>query len=139
MPNRRRPELLLVEDEASVRSIVATMLEDHGFKVAEAATGEAALCLIEGGLEPAALVTDLDLGPGIDGLAPADRARALRPGLPVVFATGRPPPALRDRPRRVGEAYVLKPFDSDTLARAVVRSRLSEPAASNGRCSPATA
>lgn len=136
MPDR--PELLLVEDDELIRSIVAAMLEDRGFGVAEAATGEAALHLIEGGLEPAALVTDIDLGPGIDGLALADRVRALRPGLPVVFVTGRPP-ALRDRPCRAGETRVFKPFDADTLARAVARSGSPDPAASHRRLGPTTA
>lgn len=118
MPDRRRLALLLVEDEALVRLTVAMMLEDHGFEVAEAATGEQALDLVKGGLTPAMLVTDIDLGAGMNGLALADRVRALRPGLPVVFVTGRPP-TLRDRPRRAGEAYVPKPFDADVLARTI--------------------
>lgn len=118
MPDRRRLELLLVEDDGLVRLTVAMMLEDHGFHVAEAATGEAALGLLKSGLGVDALVSDIDLGPGIDGLVLAERVRALRPGLPVVFVTGRPS-ALRGHPRRAGEAYVPKPFDADTLARLV--------------------
>lgn len=136
MPDRH--ELLLVEDDELIRSIVAIMLEDRGFGVAQAATGEAALRLIEGGLEPVGLVTDIDLGPGIDGLTLADRVRALRPGLPVVFATGRPP-ALRDRPCRAGEERVFKPFDADMLARAVARSGSPEPAAAHRRFGSTTA
>lgn len=118
MPDHRCLELLLVEDEALIRLTVAMMLEDHGFAVAEAATGEEALRLIEGGLGVDALITDIDLGSGMNGLALAGRVRALRPGLPVVFVTGRPS-TLRDRPRLTGEAYLPKPFDGDALARLV--------------------
>lgn len=115
MPDCRCLELLLVEDEYLVRLTLAMMLEDHGFRVAEAATGEEALRLLQDGLGMDALVTDIDLGPGISGLVLAERMQVLRPGVPVVFVTGRPP-TLRDRPRRAGEAYLVKPFDGDTLA-----------------------
>lgn len=118
MPDHRCLELLLVEDEALIRLTVAMMLEDHGFAVAEAATGEEALRLVESGVSVDALITDIDLGCGMNGLALAGRVRALRPGLPVVFVTGRPS-TLRDRPCSTGEAYLIKPFDGDALARLV--------------------
>lgn len=118
MPDRRRPSLLLVEDDALVRVTLAMVLEDHGLHVVEAATGERALYLVEGGLAADALVTDVDLGQGMSGPHLAERVRALRPDLPVVFVTGRPPPP-RDHPRRPGEAYLVKPFDGGALARLV--------------------
>lgn len=114
MPDRRRLELLLVEDDALVRVMLAMLLEDHGFHVVEAATGEAALRLIEGGPVLAALVTDVHLGPGIDGFVLAEGVRVLWPGLPVVFVTGRT--GTPDRPHRAGEACLVKPFDGDALA-----------------------
>lgn len=100
MPDRRL-RVLPVEDDTFVRLTAAMMLEDRGLAVVEAATGEEAWRLVEGGLSVDVPVTDIDLGAGVDGLALAERVRALRPAPPVVFVTGRIT-ALRDRPRRVG-------------------------------------
>ncbi len=89
MSSHRHVTLLLVEDDELVRLTVAMTLEDLGFTVLEATTGEAALQQLKAGLDTDILVTDIDLGPGISGLQLADQVRASRPGLPVVFVTGR--------------------------------------------------
>ena len=89
MSNAAPTCLLLVEDDALVRLTVAMMLEDHGFGVVEAATGEEALRLMEQGLDAPVMVTDVDLGAGVSGLELADRLRARRPDLVIVFITGR--------------------------------------------------
>ncbi len=110
--------LLLVEDDDLVRLVVAMMLEDLGFTVAKATTGEAALQQLKSRLDVDILVTDIDLGPGISGLQLADEVRASRPELPVVFVTGRLT-TLQGRPRREREVYLPKPFNGETLARVV--------------------
>ncbi len=61
-------DVLLVEDQGPVRAVLAELLEDAGLEVAEAASGEAALCCIARAGPPDVLVTDLDLGPGVGGL-----------------------------------------------------------------------
>jgi CheY-like chemotaxis protein len=65
------------------------------------------------------LVTDINLGPGSDGVALAAAARRLRPGLPVVYVTANPD---RVADRRFGpyERLVPKPFDADALVREVI-------------------
>ncbi len=118
MPDPRPVTLLLVEDDELVRLTVAMTLEDLGFMVFEATTGEAALQQLKAGLDTDILITDIDLGPGISGLQLADQVRALRPGLPVVFVTGRTP-TLQGRPLREREAHLPKPFEGETLARVV--------------------
>jgi CheY-like chemotaxis protein len=123
MSDRRHVTLLLVEDDDLVRVTVAMMLEDLGFTVHEAATGEAALQRLKAGLDTDILVTDIDLGPGISGLQLADQVREARPRLPVVFVTGRMT-TLHGRPSRKGEAYLPKPFNGEALA-GVVHSLLS--------------
>lgn len=62
------------------------------------------------------VITDIDLGPGISGLELADRLRACRPGLPVVFITGRVA-SLCGRVLGPCEAVLLKPFEGDALMR----------------------
>ena len=118
MSDRRHVTLLLVEDDELVRMSVVMMLEDLGFTVLEAATGEAALRQLGAGLNTDILVTDIDLGPGINGLQLADQVRDAWPQLPVVFVTGRMT-TLHGRPSRKGEAYLPKPFNGEALARVV--------------------
>jgi CheY-like chemotaxis protein len=122
MSDPRPVTLLLVEDDDLVRLTVAMMLEDLGFTVLEAATGEAALQQLKVGLKADILVTDIDLGPGVSGLQLADQVRETWPRLPVVFVTGRVT-TLHRRPSRKGEAYLPKPFEGEALAR-VIRSLL---------------
>ncbi len=118
MSDPRPITLLLVEDDDLVCMSVTMMLEDLGFTVLEATTGEAALQQLKAGLDPDILVTDIDLGPGISGLQLADQVWALRPRLPVVFVTGRVT-TLQGRACREREAYLSKPFEGETLARVV--------------------
>ena len=122
MSDPRHVTLLLVEDDDLVRLTVVMMLEDLGFTVHKAATGEAAMQRLKAGLDTDMLVTDVDLGPGISGLQLADEVREAWPWLPVVFITGRVT-VLHGRPSRNGEACLPKPFEGEALAR-VVRSLL---------------
>ncbi|ATY33813.1 response regulator [Sphingomonas psychrotolerans] len=79
--------LLVVEDEAMIAWMVETMLEEMGFRsIAIAATGDQAIALA-GSTPPGLIVTDINLGPGLDGIAAAAAIRAERPA-PVIFITG---------------------------------------------------
>jgi CheY-like chemotaxis protein len=60
--------VLLVEDEALVRLLMADILEDAGFRVIEAANAGAALNWLEAGEDVQVLFTDVHMPPGIDGL-----------------------------------------------------------------------
>ena len=83
VPSRR---ILLVDDDASVRVTVATLLRAGGQEVLEAASGAAALEVLE--TTPVDLVlTDLGM-PDVTGWDVARAAKARRPDLPVVLLTG---------------------------------------------------
>ena len=110
--------LLLVEDDPLVRVTVAMMLEDEGFGVVEASDAAGALMLIEGGLEAAVMVTDVDLGAGPSGADLADTMRRVRPNLAIIFITGRIA-SLKGRPMGPKEAVLPKPFASRTLSKMV--------------------
>lgn len=102
---------LVVDDEELVRMTTADMLIDLGFAVVEAASGEAALRLIEEGTNFDLVVTD-HLMPGMSGTALVNRVRSLRPSVPVLIVSGYADsggidPAL---PR------LAKPFRKDELA-----------------------
>ena len=102
----RRPTVLIVEDEELVREIAALEFEDAGFEVLQAATGDTAMTLITGTREIDLLFTDIRLPGSIDGWSIAERARELRPELPVFYATG-----YSDTPRLVaGARFFRKPY-----------------------------
>lgn len=79
--------ILVVEDEAEVRELIAMLLESAGFEVVEASTGMAAAALLEDAAPFDALVTDCAM-PGMSGDELARVAQASWPGLPVLMITG---------------------------------------------------
>jgi CheY-like chemotaxis protein len=89
MATEKRASVLLVEDEPDISLIAAEALAEQGFDVHTVATASEALhCLSEG--EPIdILFTDINLPGDMDGAALAQAARALRPGLPVMYTSGR--------------------------------------------------
>ncbi len=105
--------VLLVEDETLISVLVCEALADDGFEVHAASTAEEALQALADGLQVDLLFTDINL-PGMDGASLAESARELRPGLAVVYASGRW--TLLDRLRSLPHSAVLpKPY---SLARA---------------------
>jgi PAS domain S-box-containing protein len=121
--------LLLVEDEASVRAIAREMLVASGFSVLEAATGPEALGVAQRAKKPIDLViTDVML-PGMNGADLAERLRALRPGLRVLFTSGHSDEALgRHGLSRTDPAFLQKPFTYEVFV-AKVRESLARPVA----------
>jgi two-component system, response regulator PdtaR len=84
--------VLLVEDEALVRLLMADILEDAGFRVIEAANAGAALNWLEAGEDVQVLFTDVHMPPGIDGLELACRVHERWPtiGLVITSVLARP-------------------------------------------------
>jgi PAS domain S-box-containing protein len=120
--------LLLVEDEASVRAIVREMLVASGFSVLEAATGPEALAVAQRAAQSIELViTDVVL-PGMSGGELAERLRATRPELRVLFTSGHSDEAIgKHGVSRTDRAFLQKPFTYEAFV-AKVRETLSRPA-----------
>jgi len=78
--------ILLVDDDEDVRSVAEMMLTDFGYDVAAAAEGGAALRIARE-RQVDLLFTDVMM-PGMNGFELAAAVRRLRPGLPVIAATG---------------------------------------------------
>ncbi len=108
--------ILVVEDEPIVRALVADALQEVGHSVLEAGDGSSALDLIRSGQKFDLLVTDVGL-PGLNGRQLADGARAVEPGLKVLFVTG----YAHDKGDgtsgwlRPGMEIITKPFAIDEL------------------------
>ena len=81
--------VLIVEDESLISHLVADWLNDRGFAVHEAASGDEALAYIDHGGPVDVMFTDINLPGSIDGAELATQVRARRPELPIVYASGR--------------------------------------------------
>ena len=103
--------ILVVEDDAIVRMLIVDVLEELQFKVLEADGGTAALVLLENrDTLIDLLMTDVGL-PQMDGRELATRARALRPSLPILFASG----YAESLEVPAGMHVIGKPFSIDQL------------------------
>jgi len=114
--------ILVVEDEADVRTIVRRQLEGLGHRVLVAEGSTEALMLIgaPGPGAPDLLLTDVVLATGMNGIDLAEAARAARPGLPVIFMSGYTAvPEAQQRIREAGAPLLSKPFTTPQLERAV--------------------
>ena len=112
--------VLLVEDEPLLRETVAEALRERGLDVHAVASGEAALRQLERGEACDVLFTDINLPGSADGTTLARLARALRPELPVVYASGSYR-RLDDVDAVPDALFVPKPYNPDRLCAVVAR------------------
>lgn len=120
--------VLLAEDEEGVRQLTIETLERRGYHVLSAPSGEEALAVAaayEGTIHM--LISDVVM-PGMKGPELAERMRAMRPGIKVLFVSGYAADVVT--PNDLREATLLsKPFSPSTLVKAV-RSVLDVPLSS---------
>jgi DNA-binding NtrC family response regulator len=109
-------DVLVVEDDPLVRETVACGLEDDGLEVATAPTAELAIEAAAATGAPAVLVTDVDLGAGLDGVALAAIFAGRWPEVAVVFITGREDRHLDNHRLGPRQCLVPKPFSLGALA-----------------------
>jgi PAS domain S-box-containing protein len=116
----RRARILLVDDDADVRSIAGAVLSDAGYEVVEASSGAAALDALERADCPTGLVLADVAMPGINGVEFAAIVRRTWPALPVLLMTGYADSGLL---RKGGDHEVLrKPFQAAELEAKVRRA-----------------
>ena len=115
--------ILVVEDDAIVRMLIVDVLEELEFKVLEADGSETAIPLLADASSAIdLLMTDVGL-PGMNGRELAEKARELRPMLPILFASGYAENLELGHNMQV----MSKPFSIDQL-RDKVKNILSEAA-----------
>jgi PAS domain S-box-containing protein len=115
--------ILLVEDEVTVRAVVASLLRDQGYRVLEADRGEEAARQageIEGPLH--LLLTDVVM-PGLDVRTLVERVRDRHPDVRVLFTSGYTEDVMLLRGVHQGDtSFLSKPFSSAELLRSVRQS-----------------
>lgn len=116
--------ILLVEDEAGVRSLVKRILSQRGYRVLEASDGSIALRLAAGHVGEIDLVlTDVAM-PNLGGRGMVEELRELSPDLRILFMSGIPKEdVFPEKGTASRMPYLQKPFTSETLL-AEVRSAL---------------
>ena len=109
--------VLIVDDEPSIRMLVAEVLEDLGYTAIEAADAASGLKVLQSDVRIDLLVTDVGLPGGMNGRQMADAGRVSRPGLKVLFITGYAEnAAVGNGHLEPGMAVLTKPFVMEVLA-----------------------
>lgn len=112
--------ILLVEDDELVRHYAATLLQGLGYEVVIAQEGHQALKQLQEHPQVQLLFTDVVMPGGIGGRELADRAREVRPGLPVLFTSGYTENGIVHHGRLdAGVLLLAKPYRPSELARRV--------------------
>jgi len=129
MSPKSKPRVLVVDDEADIRSSLRRILEYDGYECLEASTGAEALERVE--LDgPEVALLDIKM-PHMDGLEVLAELRRREPGLPVVMISGHGTVATAVQATRLGAFdFMEKPLESDrvllVLRNALERRRLEE-------------
>ncbi len=120
----RKPTVLVVEDNPSVRDVAAAMIEDMGYDVIIASTGAEGLQAIADRPEINLVLSDVIMAGGMNGPEMAQRALSVRPELKVLFMSGYAPGSLRQMQQELPNAVDLvnKPFTRSDLTEKVKRA-----------------
>ena len=120
-PAPRARKVLLVDDEEVVRVTAQHQLEDLGYEVLSAASGEEALDILARDESIDVLFTDVIM-PGMNGGQVAEEARTIRPDLRILFTSGYFEHALVERGNIKPNANLLvKPYQRRELCRMMNR------------------
>jgi len=120
-------KILVVDDEAEIRSLLAAVLQSKGYEVVTAEDGAAALQAVPRE-RPAVILMDLSM-PRMNGMDALPEIKRLDAEVPVIICTAHADLATAVRAMKLGAYdYLTKPFDVEllilTLERAVERHRL---------------
>ena len=125
-PDGQGQHVLLVEDDASVRLLVASVLDELGYAVIEVADPRLAAPILESNRPVDLMVSDVGL-PGMNGRQLAEIARQHRPDLPILFVTGYAEnAAIRSSFLGRNMDMITKPFSLDVLSAKI--SEMLQPA-----------
>src|SRR6478736_7676347 len=122
-------DVLVVDDEADIRELVAGILSDEGYAVRTANDSESALAAIKS-RKPALLILDIWMqGGGMDGLELLDLVKTLDADIPVIMISGHGNiETAVSAIKRGAYEFLEKPFKADRLilvvGRALETSRL---------------
>ncbi len=110
-PSHENKRLLIVDDDKTIRDMLFRFFRSKNFAAHVAKNGEEALELARAE-EPLAVLLDMRMGEGMDGIATLQKLREMYPKLGVVMVTGEQDDELVRKAMELGAyGYILKPFD----------------------------
>jgi len=121
--------VLVVEDEILISKLVADVLSASSFVVHEVTTADEALRYIDSDADIDILFTDVNLPGGMNGAELATRARALRPEMPIVYASGRYKLS-EIAPLVPRSLFMAKPYDPNDVCALLTRLTGAQPSPS---------
>ncbi len=116
-------DILIVDDEADIRMLIAGVLKDEGYATREAADSAQALAVIHA-RQPTLVILDIWLqGSDLDGIEILRLLRAEMPAVPVVMISGHGTIETAVEAIKIGAYdFIEKPFKSDRLLLVVERA-----------------
>jgi len=115
-----KPRILIIDDEKNIRDVFSLLLEDHGYEVGTAETGEAGLEKARL-LDPDVVLLDMNL-PDLTGLDVLARLKAEHPGTGIIIITAYGTIRSAVEATKLGAyAYLEKPVDNEEMLLAVTR------------------
>ncbi|MEO7223932.1 MAG: response regulator [Devosia sp.] len=113
---RQNIKVLIVEDEALTRLLVADFLKADGFEVFEAGNATEAIAVLEAHTDIHILFTDIDMPGSMDGLMLSAFVRDRWPPVRIVLTSGHRLVDILDLPD--GGMFYSKPYDQVEVARS---------------------
>lgn len=123
--------MLIVDDDAMVREVLAGQMEEQGYRVVRASDGLEALAHLDGGAAVDLLISDFAM-PGMNGLMLIEEARRRQPELPALLLTGYADSGVRLAVQDAGTgstALLRKPASTAELAKCAAALLLAHGAA----------
>jgi CheY-like chemotaxis protein len=115
----RKTIVLVVEDEPILRMSVVDLIEDAGFETVEAANSKQAIQVLESRSDVSVILSDIDMPPGIDGMALVAMVRDRWPPIAIILVSGQM--ASDDIKIPEGGVFFSKPYRSTDVVAALKR------------------
>ena len=116
-PDSKSPIVLVAEDEAMVRELSVSELQDAGYTVIEAADARQALAILENGVPVDVLFTDVNMPGEIDGIVLARMVHSRWPRVGLIVTSGKTDVPETELP--VDGRFIRKPYRLSEMSRMV--------------------
>ncbi len=113
-----RKKILVVDDEESIHLLYREELEEEGYEVISAMTGEEGLKLFQKE-KPDLVILDINM-PGMDGIEVLRQMKQMKPDVPVILSSAYPE-YKQDLASWASDDYIVKSFNLDELKNSVKR------------------